>query len=315
MRWHINRLKLSLWLIVAAALSIQSSIEARAEFISRGPLTYATPLASGGVAAAVITFKVPGVFVFIDPKATVQGFDPKNLSENSQSVFFHFEPEKGRFISLNTSTERVYGIQGSLAVKLGPVTVALNQQATSSYLTVVSDSGPNPSILGLSGQQVVLNSTGIAAVELLSANALLEARYRDVLSSYIVTETGEIALGAETLKGGQLGVSIDSANPCIESSAIILEGSDYHRFLDSEPSQRQQIKGVSLTNLTILNVTPAFVAALNSEGELRVIRSDKNSPRVCLLAPVSIESKGDSATQPKMVVTTTPDTGTSEKAP
>lgn len=315
MKLNIKRFTLSLWPLCAIVLVIYPVITARAEFLSRGPLTYVAPIAGGGIVATVITLKTPGVFITFDPKATVQSFDPKRLSEEALSAFLQFDPDKGRFINLQTGSDKTYGVQGSFAVKLGPVTVALNQQATSAYLTVVSDSGPNPSILGLSGQQVVLNRTGIEAVELLSANALLEVRYRDVLSSYTVTGTNEISLGAETLKAGQLGVSIDSSNPCLDSGAIILEGSDYQKFIESDPLQRQQTKGVSLSNLTILNITPSFVAALNSEGELRVIRSDKNTPQVCHIAPISIESKGDTLMQPKMVVTSTKDTDTSEKTP
>jgi hypothetical protein len=249
---------------------------ANAQFFNRGLLTSVAPVHPQGVAAVIsVRGSTPGVFIAYVPDGTVQSFDPNALPDSALSVFLSFSSARNRFEEVISADGKRFGIGGSFAISLGPVTVSLNSQPFSSYLSVVTDTSPSASILGVaSGLEVVVNSAG-PAVEVLRANSALTA-HSGVIIAYSVSSAGGLLLGDTPFTGSQIGITVESSNPCLGESAAIISAADYDRWANTKPSHSLEDlkeKKLSRSSLTILTSTGEFVTALDSQGKPGVIRA------------------------------------------
>jgi hypothetical protein len=283
--------------IIALAVFFGSVRSSHADFIPRGqpPLTY---ISQNGKVALVVTHGIEGVFISYSASGSVQGFDPRQLNErDAKSIFMAFDRNKNTFSELRLASGRTYNIQGNINLRLGDAIVSLDKQGTS-YLTVVSDSGPDASILGLSNQQPILNGGG-ASVAILKANALLDEKYKEVLREYVVEGNDTLSLGGTPFQGSQIGVSVESNNSCLLPGALILSVGDFAEYLKSVAAAKEGVKpddfkkrALPVAQFQSLNVTPSFVAALDMQsGQLGVIKArDGSYGTVCTFSPITLEA-------------------------
>lgn len=265
-------------MMLAAVLLPQSG---RAEYFSRGLLTYVSPSQAGGVVAVITAHgTADGLFIAYLPQGSVQSFDPGNLPPQAATIFLAYSSSKNKFEEVILANGQHYGVGGSFAVELGPAIVSLNLQPLSSYLSVVTDRSAAASILGIAnGLQPVVNSGG-AIVEVLAANSALSER-SGVISTYKVNaDTGGLLLGDLPFTGSQIGISIESANPCLTDPTTILTNTDYEKWINaSSASSLDQFHDskLALSTLTVLTSTSDFITVLDPQGKLGVIR--KKQPR------------------------------------
>ncbi|NDC37828.1 MAG: hypothetical protein EBZ48_07220 [Proteobacteria bacterium] len=158
----------------------------------------------------------------------------------------------------------------------------------------MTDASPTASILGLAnGLQPVVNGGG--AMTILAANSALAER-SGIISTYKVDgATGALHLGDSAFSGSQIGVSVDIANPCLSSDATILATSDYESWArQTAPRALAQFtdRKLSLASLTVLTATSKFVAAIDAQGRVGVIKlgtveqSFDSSVGVCEFKPL-----------------------------
>lgn len=267
---------------------------ARGEFISRGQpsLTYVSD--NGRVAVIITHNEREGVFIAYSPDGTVQGFDPRRLpARTTRSAFFAFDRERNTFTQLILPSGLSFNIQGNFNLRLGDATVSLDRQGAS-YLTVVSDSGKNASVLGLSNQQPIVN-TGGPAVAILKANALLDEKYHEILKEFVAEENGKLSLGGVPFEGAQIGVSVEAENPCLRSNAVILPLGEYKRLEKTGSlmnagsiSEDARKKALPFSQFQSLNITPTFIAAIDLEaGAIGVIRQRPSELGICVFTPIA----------------------------
>jgi len=277
------------------AICLICAAQACADFIPRGqpPLTH---VSDSGKVALIITHGIEGVFVSYSAIGSVQGFDPRQLNDTTKTIFIEYDRTRNTYTRLLTASGKEYNIQGNFDLLLGEALVSLDRQG-SSYLTVVTDSGPRAAILGLSNQQLILNGEG-PAVAVLKANALLSQKYTTVISRYVVGDDQQLWLGNKPFLGSQIGVSIEASNPCLQQDVDIVPSSDLAELGKvAEASKRTELLQLFKkhakrpSSFQSLNVTPTFVAALDMQsGELGVIKEHSElSQSLCVFTPLSID--------------------------
>lgn len=276
----------SLWFRLAAIFLLFWSSRIEAQFVKLNQFAFAS---ADGRTALVVSKdpETPGVFIaHTETPMPVQAVSFENLaSAKAKTVFLKFDLKQGRFISLVLGADHEYSIQGSFSLTLGTSRVALDTHLTGSYLTVVSETSPEPSIMGILGLEPIFNLKGEVTTALFEANQLQREEYKGVLENYQLIDGPALKIRDIVLTGSRVGVPTETSHPCLSKDEPILDESSAAK--STENGQQSAHATVDRENLVPLGMTSSALIAFDySKVALLLIRTQKaaDGQTKCVLA-------------------------------
>ncbi|MCO6431999.1 MAG: hypothetical protein J5J00_14160 [Deltaproteobacteria bacterium] len=267
--------------VLAAALA-GGTAPAEAEFIQTGPSVFQ---ASEDLRAKVVGTSV-GVFVlYAAEPIPLQQFSPDSIKlEGSYSAFITYDAKRNMYSDVVVQS-LIYPVRGSFALKVGELSVKVDNNA-SPYLTVVVGSETkNPSIVPFSSTTPFGVYTGAGAVGILEANQAF-SHIKDI-SPYIVTVDGALNLKGNRVSG-HVGLAIPQGqNDCLISGALFIE----HHVLEKikavkdAAKQREQLQAAVAAAKRSRPFSDIIILSVDSEQH-KVIAFDPRDSSVLAIKPV-----------------------------
>jgi len=269
----------------------------QAQFLKTGRSTYRSTDAKAVVVIVTTNDETAGLFIGYSPDATA-GHDlhPKHLPSGTRSIFLHYKKEVNGYDKVILGKDQTYEINqsGSATFQVGALRASLDQDGKTSYLSLVTESG-EPSILGLSGQEVLFNYTGGDAVSFLEANALhKDPMYRSLAAPYEVQEAPVLLVGNKPYLSEKIGIGIEVSNDCYFMKHTLVTPERLENLKKGEREQatryvRDELEKAkrerNWENLHILNLAPSRIVSYDFQHNdvLVIERKDVvNKTPVCI---------------------------------
>ncbi len=252
--------------VIAAALII-NTVDVRAELLQTAPGVFQSTDSKVKVVAGAM-----GLFVVhLSKGVPIQEFNVEKLPvEGTAHALVRFSPESRNAYSEIVIGESRYPISGNLTLRVGDVTVSVDN--TNPYATIkYSDGSPEGEhLLGFYGTTKVIDGHGPLAT-VLTANQLNE-QYRKVVKPYTADGT-TLQFNGKPISSQTVGVLMERAHICLKDTTKVLTLAQL-KAIQGGKSEVQQAQ-----------LLEKFLSANVRDNPLRgllILRGDGKEPMVAL---------------------------------
>ncbi len=285
-------------LFVLASLLVAGSAEA--EWVKLDILSYHHP---DPRSETVVVLSEEGIFIAHSPvrKTPVAAFDLRHMSpESTTSMFFKYGDNSNvpRSIILPGDNNE-YRFAGDAIFQLGDgVRVAQSTIGVVPYITIVAGSPGTEAILGILGDQVIVNMSGKAAIEQFEATA--DATAAALAGGIFYVSKDSLSIGGRTVEPGtRIGLRTEPNFFCMQQGVNVLPAKTLLEIQQKPKSERAkalesaQAQGDTMDAYLLLKASNSNGVAMEfSEGAfMRIEEHVIQGKKICSSKKIEISNQ------------------------